>query len=322
MHKDSATPRRIAVVAPERVVAFDFTIPFEVFSRPELCGAFDVVGCAERPGVVTTTTSIGLCVDADLSAVVEAHAVIVPGFDLAARQPESLLRALTAAHERGALIASICTGAFILAAAGLLDGRTATTHWQRTAQLATEYPNVIVDPNVLYTEQDGVFTSAGVTAGVDLCLHMLERDLGAQSALEVARSLVMPRHRMGGQAQYRPAPLISASGPVAAALRRVAVTVGEVRSVSELARKANVSVRSLHRHCLELTGYSPGEWLAREKISLACRLLEDPTLSVDEVAMRAGLGTASNLRLRFASVLGVTPTAYRRAFAPLPAGTG
>ncbi|KHK98779.1 hypothetical protein LK09_07725 [Microbacterium mangrovi] len=319
MHKYSATPRRVVVVAPERVVAFDFAIPFEVFSRPELQGAYDVVGCAERPGVVATTTGIGLCVEEDLSVFAGAHAVIVPGHDLATRPSGALLRALSAARERGTRVASICTGAFLLAEAGLLDGRTATTHWQHAARLAAEYPAIRVNPNVLYTEDDGVFTSAGVSAGVDLCLHMLERDLGAAPALDVARSLVMPRHRVGGQAQYRPAPLVNASGPVAEVLRLVAQRAGEVRTVSELARRANVSVRSLHRHCLELTGYSPGEWLAREKISLACRLLEDPALTVDDVAQRAGLGTAANLRARFASVLGVTPTAYRQAFAPLPA---
>ncbi|MBT8163491.1 MULTISPECIES: GlxA family transcriptional regulator [Arthrobacter] len=316
MRNDSDSLRRVVVIALDGVVDLDLAIPLQVFARRDLSIRYEVVVAAERPGLVSTAAGLTLHVDHDVSELDEAHTVIVPGFNIASPTSDTVLRALRSAHARGVRLASICTGAFALAAARVLDGTWATTHWEQAAELARTYPLVHVDPDVLYVDNGQVLTSAGVTSGIDLCLHMLELDLGAQAALDVARSLVVPRHRTGGQAQYRPSPLINTGGVIAEALIWASEHATTLLTVEDIAKRAHVSVRSLHRHCLKLTGYPPGEWLLRERVAIACRLLEDPTLTVAAVAAQSGFGSAANMRARFNSIMNTSPAAYRQAFGP------
>ena len=226
----------------------------------------------------------------------------------------STLRALRRAAGRGARIASVCTGAFALAYAGLLDGCTATTHWQEAAALAARFPAVRVDPDVLYVDAGSVLTSAGVAAGIDLCLHMVRADHGAEAASEIARGMVIAPHRGGGQAQFLQRP-IPQSGPGLAATCAWALDrLDEPLSVDDMARQAGVAPRTLARHFNEQLGASPLGWLGAHRVLHARRLLEQTDLPIEVVARRCGLGTATNLRKRFARDTATTPSAYRASF--------
>lgn len=308
MHKDSAT-YRIAVVAIPQVVAFDLAIPVQVFADET---RYAVTVCAEAPGLVPSTTGFGIEATGGTDTIEAADTVIVPGFW---HPPSaSVLEALRAAAVRGARIASICTGAFALAEAGLLDGMRATTHWDHAAELARRYPKVQVDSDVIYIDNGRVLTSAGMAAGIDLCLHMLASDHGPEVALDRARRMVVPVHRSGNQAQYAAAPPLAGDDAAAAALEWADAHLGEPITVKDLARRAHCSVRTFARRVTESTGDSPYEWLTRRRLALAARLLERPDLAVDRVAAESGLGTATNLRLHFRRVYGTTPSAYRAAF--------
>jgi len=315
---------RVAVLALPRAVAFDVTIAVQVFGH-EGSGRYEATLCSVRPGAVTTTTpGFGLTVEAGLEAVAAADTVIVPGFRRGSAPPEALT-ALRAAHQRGARIASICSGAFALAEAGLLDGRRATTHWARAADLARRYPGVHVDAGVLYIDEGDVLTSAGLAAGLDLCLYLIARDHGEPAAVERARHMVTPVHRAGGQAQFIPAGVPVADGALADATRWALANLHEPITVVDLARRANRSPRSLSRAFAAELGASPHAWLTAARLRTVCALLEGTDLAVDEVARRSGMGTAANLRLHFRRAFATTPLAYRAAFrSPLrgPAGRG
>ncbi|MGH8921555.1 MAG: helix-turn-helix domain-containing protein, partial [Actinomycetes bacterium] len=244
-----------------------------------------------------------------------ADTVIVPGFDPIPRLPDAALGALADAREQGKRVVSICTGAFALAAAGVLDGLHATTHWQHTDELERDYPAVTVDRDVLYVDQGDVLTSAGVCCGIDLCLHIVRRDLGAVVANQLARGLVAAPHRDGGQAQYVPAPVAvagetSLSGTRAWALERL----DEPLALRVLARHAGVSQRTFIRRFTEETATTPLQWLLNARLSQARELLETTDHPIDRIARDCGLGTATNLRLHFRRALDTTPTAYRRTF--------
>jgi AraC family transcriptional regulator, transcriptional activator FtrA len=254
----------------------------------------------------------------DLAALAEADTVIIPSCrDAAEPPPAALVEAVRTAHRAGARVASLCTGAFVLAEAGLLDGRRATTHWAHAALLHDRYPAVSVDPDVLYIDEGDVLTSAGKAAGLDLCLHLVRTDYGAAVANALARSLVVPPHRPGGQAQFIPAAVEHGRGNVLAGLMAWALErIEHPLTVQDLAGQAGMSSRHLARHFHAVAGMSPLRWLVTERVRRAQELLETSGLSVEQIAARTGMGTGTTLRRHFARQVGVPPEAYRRTFRP------
>lgn len=297
---------------------FELACAAEVFGsvRPELPVVYDFEVCTERPGPLRTTVGHSLLVEAGLDALEQADTVIVPGWQPpGAPVSDAVLDALRAAHRRGARIVSICTGAFVLARAGLLTGRRTTTHWRRTAQLAAEFPEVNVVADVLYVDHGDVATSAGSGAGIDLCLHLVRGDHGAAYAAQVARSMVLPPHREGSQLQYAARPAPAATDESLAPVLEWALTRLETDlSVDRLAAYAGLSPRTFARRFARQLGTSPGQWLLQQRIDAARTLLERTDLPVETVAVRVGLSSAVNLRRRFRTALGTTPGAYRRVF--------
>jgi AraC family transcriptional activator FtrA len=249
-----------------------------------------------------------------LEALDVADTVVVPGYAPHAEPPASVLEALRAVADRGARVVSVCTGAFALAAAGLLDGRRATTHWKDADELATRYPDVDVDADVLYVDAGAVLTSAGVAAGIDLCLHLVRADFGEQAAARIARRMVVAPHRDGGQAQLLQRPLPSRGTGLAATCAWALERLAEPLTVADLAHHAGWAPRTFVRRFRAETGTAPLRWLIAQRLLEARRLLEVTDLPVEHVAARCGLGTAANLRLHLARDAATTPTAYRRAY--------
>ncbi|WP_435858355.1 GlxA family transcriptional regulator [Streptomyces sparsogenes] len=304
---------------------YELSIPCTVFGKPQpdladpwydlrLCGTGAAGGNAPEGTGLTLRTRYGLD---DLPG---ADTVVVPSVPDACVEegrplPEDLIKALRRAHDAGARMVSLCTGAFALAEAGLLDGRRATAHWLHTAQLAERYPKVRVDDSVLYVDDGDVLTSAGLTAGLDLCLHLVRRDLGAHVANQLARRMVVPAHRPGGQAQFIdlsvPATDDDALAPV---LDWARSHLERPLTVRDLARRAAMSPRTFYRRLQEATGTTPLRWLLTQRLGRAQALLESTDLPVEKVAELSGLGTANNLRHHFLRHLGVSPSEYRRAF--------
>ncbi|WP_144122567.1 GlxA family transcriptional regulator [Catellatospora sichuanensis] len=314
MRKKAAT-HHVVVLAMPSVVAFDLTIATHVFGH-EGHGRYAVTICSPEPGASATTTS-GLClsIEAGLDAMADADTVIVPGF-ARGPAPRRALDALNLAYRRGARIASICTGAFALAQAGLLDGRRATTHWFHADALAREHPRVKVDANALYIDEGQVLTSAGLAAGLDLCLYLIGCDHGRSAAVLRARHMVTPLHRAGGQAQFIPSDASADGGDLAHVTAWACANLHLPITVADLARKGMRSSRTLHRGFRTSFGMSPRAWLILQRLRAACTMLENPDITVDEVARRSGLGTATNLRMHFHRAFATTPTDYRRAFTP------
>ncbi|WP_375481898.1 GlxA family transcriptional regulator [uncultured Jatrophihabitans sp.] len=302
---------RVVALAVESVVAFDLAIPAQIFGHPDERDRYLFSVCAERPGVVPTSTGFGVEVTHGLEALEQADTVVVPGFHPKDRPGEANLEALRRAHARGARVASVCIGAFGLAAAGLLDGLVATTHWEHAGELAAMFPSVRVNPDVLYVDEGRVLTSAGLSAGIDLCLHMVRRDHGQVVAAQVARRMVVAGHRTGGQTQYAQRPVLPDGG--LSSTREWAITeMQRPLTVTHLARHAGLPVRTFARQFHDETGLSPMRWLTAQRVREAQRLLEATTLSVDDVALHSGFGTGTSLRLHLARELGTTPTAYRQ----------
>jgi transcriptional regulator GlxA family with amidase domain len=306
---------RIAVLALDQVVAFDLAIPAQIFGHADERDRYDLCVCAERPGPVQTSNGFDVLAARGLEAVREADTVVVPGMEEpAAERPAAVLRAIRAADARGARLVSICTGAFALAAAGVLDGRRVATHWRHAAELQALHPELEVDSNVLYVDDGRVLTSAGVAAGIDLCLHVVGRDHGAERANAIGRRMIMAPHRGGGQAQFVERPLPPDSGGLVATRAWMLEHLDQPLTVADMARHAVVSERSFARHFRAETGTSPLRWLHEQRVLHARRLLEESDLPVEDVAARSGFGTATTLREHFARALHSTPTAYRRAF--------
>lgn len=305
--------RVVALVVPD-VIIFDLAIPAESFGRAVEWDRYSFSVCTEHPGAVSSTSGFEVGVDQGLEALEHADTVIVPGFFPRNDPSLVVIEALRSAAARGARIASVCVGAFALAAAGLLDGCNATTHWEFASELATRFPAVRVLPEVLYVDEGQVLTSAGITAGIDLCLYMVRRDYGAVAATEVSRRMVAPVHRPGGQLQFMERP-VPEDGMGLAATRAWAIQeMHRPLTVAELARHAGYSSRAFARRFVAEVGVTPLRWLTAERLDEARRLLEATEIPIEEVAQRCGLGTAANLRLYLAREAGTTPTAYRRAF--------
>ncbi|MBD0741016.1 GlxA family transcriptional regulator [Streptomyces sp. CBMA152] len=300
---------------------FELACASEVFAteRPELPSRYAFQVCTERPGPLPTTVGYSMLVEAGLDALEEADTVVVPGWGWQQPGPEvspAILDSLRAAHRRGARMVAICTGAFVLAQAGLLDGRRATTHWRRTAQLAADFPAVDVASDVLYVDHGDVATSAGSGAGIDLCLHLVRSDHGSAHAAEIARSMVLPPHREGSQLQYavRPTPAKAPDESLAPLLEWATTQLHTPLTLDRLAAHAKLSSRTLARRFTDQLGTSPGQWLLRQRLDAARVLLEQTDLPVEAIATRVGLASAVNLRRRFRAALGTTPGAYRRTF--------
>lgn len=306
----------VAVIALDGLIPFDLTVPCEVFGRASLQGGeapYEVRVCGEAR--LVRTRHFDLRVPWTIDGLAGADTVIVPGIeDPDLPIPPRIVAALRDAADRGARIASICSGAFVLAATGLLDGRRATTHWLAAPMLATRFPRVEVDGDVLYVDDGLVLTSAGAAAGFDLCLHMIRRDHGAAVAADAARLAVVPLERQGGQVQFvtRPPPASSAS--LAPLLDWLHGNLDRPVSLDEMARRAATSPRTFSRRFRQQTGTTPLQWLLTARIRRAQALLETTTLSVEEIATRSGFEAAPTFRDRFSRTVGLNPTAYRRAF--------
>lgn len=303
---------RVVLLALDAVLPLDLGIPAQVFGYG---GHYRVSLCACRPGPVATTAGFSVAAERGLDALKEADTVIVPGYwPHLDNVPTKALDALRAARRRGCRLVSICTGAFALAEAGILDGRRATTHWRYADDLRRRFPRVSVKPDVLYVDEGEVLTSAGVAAGLDLCLHLIRRDLGAAAANAMARRVVVAPHRDGGQAQYIERSVGEAGDSLSGARDWALAHLDERISLRQLAQHAHLSGRTLIRRFQAETGLTPLRWISQQRVLLARELLETTNLAMDEVARRSGLGSAANLRLHVRRELGTVPTGYRRAF--------
>ncbi|MFB8182454.1 GlxA family transcriptional regulator [Streptomyces sp. NPDC055966] len=306
---------QVMVLAVDGVLPMDLGIPTQIFNtRPNT--PYELTVCGDTQEAVSTSAGFTLGLTAGLEALADADTIIVPGFEDFRRPPHPRVRAaLKLAGRAGIRIASICTGAFAVASAGLLDGRTVTTHWASADALEELYPQLRVDRNVLYIDNGTVLTSAGVTAGIDLCLHMVRKDLGAAVANDIAREIVAAPHRDGGQAQYIARSLPTPQATTLTETRTWALRrLDEDLSIPRLADHAGVSLRTLTRLWRQETGVSPHQWLLTARINRARELLETTDLQVEQIATRCGLGSGANMRARFRDTVGTTPTAYRRAF--------
>jgi transcriptional regulator GlxA family with amidase domain len=311
--------RSIRAYAPAGVQTLAVGLVAEAFrdrGQPGL-PAFDVVICADAAGPVLTDTGLPFCVDAPVERLAEADLVVVlPGAAVASEASPPLIAAIQAAHRRGAIVAGHGTGSFTLAAAGLLDGRRATTHWRLAPELAARYPAVIVEPDVLYVDEGQVITGAGAGAGLDLYLHLLRREHGTRTASSIARDILVPPHRDGGQAQYIEAPLPSdtADAGLATALDWAVANLGRPILVEEMAAQALMSVRTFARRFKATTGTTPHAWLLHQRLARAEEMLETTDLPVHEVARLVGYASGAVLREQFVKRRGVPPRQYRQAF--------
>ncbi|MGW4403603.1 helix-turn-helix domain-containing protein [Nonomuraea sp. NPDC004702] len=307
----------VAVAVADGILHFELALAYELFSSPPPVPVerwYEPVICGAGP--VRADGRFLLEPDAGLDRLVGADTVIVPGWaEVDEEPPADLVAAVRAAHEAGARVASLCTGAFVLAAAGLLDGRRATTHWAHTETLAARHPRIQVDPDVLYVDEGSVLTAAGKAAALDLCLHLVRRDHGSAVANAIARRLVVAPHRPGGQAQFVATPVPEPHGhPLSDLLAWAGRHLDQPLTVEDLARRANLSSRHLGRHFRSMTGTTPLQWLLTQRIRRAQELLETTDDGVDAIAEATGMGTAATLRRHFNRTVGVPPDAYRRTF--------
>ncbi|WP_179273451.1 MULTISPECIES: GlxA family transcriptional regulator [unclassified Rhodococcus (in: high G+C Gram-positive bacteria)] len=307
---------RIAVYVRDGLLAMELGIVHRLFGQARSDSGdplYEVITCTDVPGPIRTDSDVRILVERGLDAVADADTVIVPASDADYASDgtvSTLFEGLSTQR-----LASICTGSFVLAAAGLLDGKRATTHWKSAALFAELYPQVLLDPNVLYTEDGNVLTAAGEASGIDLCLHMIRQDFGAAVANRVARGTVVPPHRNGGQAQYidTPVPRTHSTSTAAAqewALRNLRSTL----SVEDLARHQAMSVRTFSRRFVAEVGVSPARWIVAQRVQRARELLENTDLTIERIAHDTGFGTATSLRNQIAAELGVSPSAYRATF--------
>jgi AraC family transcriptional activator FtrA len=307
----------VAAVAYDRLCTFEFACTTEVFAlaRPELdVDWYRFAVCSPERGKLRSAG--GLLVEApySLRLLSQADTIVMPGWrDVNEAPPRALL--LARAYERGARLCSICSGVFVLAAAGVLDGRSATTHWRYADLLARKYPSISVRPDELYVDEGQVVTAAGSAAGLDMLLHLVRKDHGAKIANRVAQRLVLPPHRDGGQAQFVPRPMpVDEAGRLSRLMDWVRANPRLPHSLQSLAGEASMSTRTLQRQFIEATGLSPIDWLIRERVALAKELLETQDLPMLEVAELAGFGSEESLRHHFRRLASTSPSAYKRRF--------
>jgi AraC family transcriptional activator FtrA len=311
-------PHQVAVLSYPGVALFELSVVIEVFAlpRPELTVPwwYELQVCAIEPGR-QATLGLSLQVDSGLDAFGAADTAILPCWPPGRPVPGTVRSALLNVHERGGRLVSICSGAFALAATGLLDGRTAATHWMHADALARAYPRVRVDPDVLYVDDDRVLTAAGSAAAIDMCLHLVRKDHGAAVANQVARRLVIPPHRDGGQAQFVESPVATAGDElVNDAIAWAEHHLGQPITVPVLASRAHLSERQFTRRFRQVTGASPMDWLTGRRVIASLPLLEAGDDPVERIAATVGFGTAQTYRYHFRDRMKTTPAGYRRAF--------
>lgn len=309
----------VVAVAYDQLCTFEFGCVVEMFAlqRPELgVPWYRFAVCSAERRKLRAAGGITVAAPYSLKILEKAHTIIVPGWrDADEPPPPDLVKRIRAAYDRGARICSICSGVFVLAAAGILDGRTVTTHWRYAQRLQQRYPSVRVEPNALYVDEGQVVTSAGSAAGLDMLVHLVRRDHGPKVANLVAQRLVIPPHRDGDQAQYVPRPVVREDeGRLARLLDWVRQHLDAPHSVASLSKRASMSPRTLLRHFRDITGLAPGEWLLRERVALARDMLESGRVPIGEVADRAGFGSAESFRRHFRLQVGASPAAYRQRF--------
>lgn len=310
----------VAVVAFDDISVFEMAVACEVFGidRSDMgLPNYRLLVCGAEPGPLRTKAGFRIEPRYGLRMLAKADTIVVPAWrDVDEAPLPELLAALRRAHARGARIASLCSGAFVLAAAGLLSGRRATTHWMYAEKLRARYPDVRLDPAVLYVEDGNVYTSAGTAAGIDLCLHLVRKDHGAEVANMFARRMVVAPHREGGQAQYlqHPVSVDADDGSVARTLEWALARLGAPLTVEDLARRAGLPPRTFARRFRATVGTSPHQWLIGQRVRLAQRLLETTDQSVERIAERCGFGAAATLRLNFERLVRTSPALYRRTF--------
>ena len=323
MRTASPDRRRVAAIVYDDLCTFEFGIVTEVFGlkRPEFDHdwySFSAVPISRGP--LKAAGGIRVSATGSRKDLERAGTVIVPGWrgkDVPV--PESLTRALADAHVAGARLISICSGAYVLAAAGLLDGRRATTHWRYADDLSRKYPRVSVEADKLYVEDDNIFTSAGSSAGIDVCLHIVRSDYGADIANRVARRLVMHAHRQGGQSQFitQPVPLEYEADRLSGTIDYIRTHLDEPHTVRSLAQRARMSRRTFQRRFGALTGLPVGKWLAQERVARACELLESSTSSLEDISAAVGATGVANLQYHFRKLVGMSPGRYRTRFSQL-----
>lgn len=308
----------IAVVAFDQISPFHLSVPCAVFgeSHPG-APAFKLIVCTADKGPLMTSAGFTLDVPQGLQALRKAHTVIVPSWrNPNERPPQALLDALVKAHQRGAQVVGLCLGAYVLAEAGLLDGLRATTHWECAEDFARRYPKVRLEADLLYIDDGNIVTSAGTAAGIDCCLHLLRQQYGAEVANRVARRLVVPPHRQGGQAQFveQPLPATARDSRLAVLLDWVRANLQQPHTLDSLAGRSLLSRRSFTRHFRQLTGDTVGHWLLQERLAHTQRLLETTEQPIEQIAALSGLGSAASLRHHFKTAFGVSPMRWRQMF--------
>ncbi|EDT04314.1 transcriptional regulator FtrA [Burkholderia ambifaria] len=308
----------VVALAYDRLCTFEFGCVVELFAleRPELgVDWYRFAVCASEPGPVRAAGGITVAAPYRLATLDRADTIVIPGWrDPDELPPEPLLKKLRAAHRRGARLCSICSGVFVLAAAGVLDGLTVTTHWRYAERLQARYPALRVNPDALYVDEGQIVTSAGSAAGLDMLLHLVRRDHGGAIANRVAQRLVLPPHRDGGQAQFVPRPVAPGGGDrLAKLIDWMRAHAAEPHTLASLAAQAAMSTRTLQRQFADAMGMSPLTWLIRERVNIAKDMLEThPALSLAQIAARSGFGSEESLRRHFRRVAATSPAAYRR----------
>lgn len=310
----------VAVIAFNDISPFHLSVPCLVFGKDRKVGDspwFELMVCAGEAGELRTNAGFAVHCEHDLNEVVRADIVIVPSWrDVTEAPPQALIEALKAAHANGALVVGLCLGAFVLAHAGLLQSKRATTHWAWAAHLARDFPEIQVDAKVLYVEAQQVLTSAGVAAGLDCCIHIVRRTYGREVANSLARQLLVSPHRDGGQAQFisQPVPQDAADERLARLMDWLRENLEQPMSIDYIAAKLAMSRRSFTRHFRQLTGSTFGQWLINERVKAAQLQLETTHLSIEKIADTCGFGSSLSLRQHFASIVGVSPTTYRKTY--------
>ena len=309
---------RIAVVAFDQISSFHLSAPCVVFKEAMLDQTrFELCVCSCEGSQLSTTAGYNIIVDHSLDLLEAADIIIVPSWrNPDEKPPEHLLSQLIHAHARGTMIVGLCLGAYVLAEAGLLNGKQATTHWEYSQHFSARFPQIKLCPDVLYIQEGQVITSAGTAAGIDCCMHILRQHLGAETANRIARRLVVPPHRQGGQAQFieQPLPVSGRDTGLTELIDWIRANLHLRHDLDSLSQRAHMSRRTFTRHFRQLTGCSVSKWLLNERLSLTQRLLESTPYSMDEIAAKAGFGSTVSMRQQFKQVFGVSPNVWRKMF--------